>query len=369
MGYVKCDDIFFVLRLNMDVYPDFPSYCCLPTSLYCLDHFSVFVFCLSLVFTTKKHFESAHLVHDGWLSLTLQHLNTLLDTGVIKLVGGEVMFEGFLPKKSPLFGLVIYHDPCIMRTNKNLRTVRVYLPGHWWDDPGRKGKLVNGGMMFFFLKASFSFQQILVLFWEGVFGSVSNLYNWDGLGWKSWYVVGMGGWSVIPHSSLVTLKTVRMENIRFWYQWPKFQNSCWVHMSKYCFGYGYLSILEGLFVQPRQGFQIPISLCYRGCSTPMVLLCVEYLPSGNIITEKSLFSTWDNKCIFNLFCFDVLIAMFTGSRPAVSYSPGSIEDLTRQQVSCVPVSSSCFWEIVEQRYFEKNGTKPAAQKMLQNYPF
>ena len=132
--------------------------------------------------------------------------------------------------------------------------------------------------------------------------------------------------------------------------------------------YGHLSILEGLFLQPRQGVQIPISLCYRGCSTPMVLLCIEYIPSGNIITEKSLFSTGDSRYIFNLFCFDVLIAMFTGSRPAVSYSPGSVEDLARQQVSCVPVSCFCFWEIVEQRYFEKNGTKSAAQKKLQKLP-
>lgn len=119
-------------------------------------------------------------------------------------------------------------------------------------------------------------------------------------------------------------------------------------------------------MQPRQGFQIPISLCYRGCSTPMVLLCIEYIPSGNIITEKSLLSRGDNRYIFTLFCFDVLIAMFTGSRPAVSYSPGSVEDLTRQQVSCVPVSSFCFWEIVEQRYFRKMEQNRQLKKCCKN---
>ena len=212
MGYVKCDDIFFGFEIEHGCLSWFPSYCCLLTSLYCLDHFSVFVFCLSLVCTTKKHFESAHLVQDGWLSLTMQHLNTLLDTGVIKLVGGEVMFEGFLPKKSPLFGLVIYHDPCIMRTNKNLRTVRVYLPGHWWDDPGRKGKLVNGGMMFFFWRpVIFLFSRYWFFFEKGF------LEVW------AIYITGMDWGERVdtPHSSLVTLKTVRMEHIRFWYQWPK----------------------------------------------------------------------------------------------------------------------------------------------------
>lgn len=98
----------------------------------------------------------------------------------------------------------------------------------------------------------------------------------------------------------------------------------------------------------------------------MVLLCIEYIPSGNIITEKSLFSTGDNRYIFNLSCFDVLIAMFTGSRPAVSYSPGSVEDLTRQQVSCVPVSSFCFWEIVEQRYFRKMEQNRQLKKCCKN---
>lgn len=107
MAYVTFDDTFYFFEIEHGCLSWFPILLLLANKLF--GSFSFF--CLGLVCTTKKHFESAHLVQDGWLSLTLQHLNTLLDTGVITLVGGinqaakgMVVFEGFPRKKVHCLG-------------------------------------------------------------------------------------------------------------------------------------------------------------------------------------------------------------------------------------------------------------------------